>query len=145
MDGSVSIDRIISASIVENLLNRLTDVESVLDVAQYQESIHSLFDSEQALENAARSITDAASGIINQDTEVGVIHVEIMKAINKAMLIGFLSERYVRDQVMDAKTNHDNTKLSRDYEKLDDFVNRRLTKKDLKQLAKDAASKQEEW
>jgi len=124
-------DAIISPKVVETILSRLTDVESVHDYKRYIKTVESLFDNENALLDVAKDIANTLIEIVSRpDMDAATKHLEIVKGINRATLVGFLSERYVRDKVMDSASENDNTMFTREYEKLDDFISRRIGAKD---------------
>jgi uncharacterized protein YfcZ (UPF0381/DUF406 family) len=102
-------DAIIKGSIVDELLNRLSDIESITDSTQYSHILEELFDGEHALSQAlATIINDTLKAISSNDP--ASLQENIAQAITKALLVGFLSERYVRDKVLD-DTNSDNKTL----------------------------------
>jgi len=103
--------------------------------------IHELFDSEKALSDAAEHITNATLETLPaSDSDVGQLQAEISNAVHKAMLVGFLSERYTRDCMMD-KGSRNNKQNQRDYESLEDFLERRIKKQDFKKIAEEEAEK----
>lgn len=140
------IDAIINQGVVDGLMTRLSDIGSISNFSQYSKTIMELFDGEDALANAARILSDETlSAIDTSNMDNSIMQAEIARAINKAVLIGFLCERFARDQLMDSKSKHDNKQVVRGYEGLEDFINRRIKNTDMKVIAKNEAGKEGQW
>ena len=137
-------DVLISEEIVEHLYTRLTDISSIANPDQYRAAIEGLFDSEEHLVHGIHKLVKDALDSVKSTDDIERIAVVISKSINKAALLGFLSERFMRDKVLDSNMQEGTNLFRRGYEDLETFINRRMKRKNLAEIAKEETTK-DEW
>jgi hypothetical protein len=119
-------DSLITQKLVADIADQLREILTIPDGSvEHVNAITALFDGEETLVQEMEDLVNLTLNNVQQEaSNAQARNTTIKNSIITAMLIGFLSERYTRDAIMDKSKN--NAIFKREYESAKAYIGRKV-------------------